>query len=228
MKMDSIRGGSIYRTELLHMLGKDNPTGRILDVGCFDGYFLNHIDAEKKVGVDLNPRKSPHSVDVIQANAQFLPFSDNSFDYIYALDVIEHVVDDTVFANSLLHALAPGGTLILTTPSEDIQLFPPFLTNWISRQWGHYKRNGYSLEQITTLFKRNNTRVHVTQLAAKSFLKWYLFVRIIKIFSTNLSTKLFKLLAKKDYSKNGKKGFILIEVMKEPFNEYDLKQSATI
>jgi glycosyltransferase involved in cell wall biosynthesis len=152
-KPDKIRMGTIYRDTMLQNLAYDEPIkGRVLDVGCYDGYLLSKINAKFRVGVDLNPIPGLVDIHLIKADARFLPFKPGSFDLIYAMEIIEHIEDDVTFSKSLVDALASNGKLILTTPSDKIRLYPPFLTVWISKKWGHVYRRGYSPDRLTDLF----------------------------------------------------------------------------
>jgi SAM-dependent methyltransferase len=47
-----------------------------------------------------------------------LPFVDNSCDLVWASEVIEHVADTARWLSEVRRALAPGGRLLMTTPSH--------------------------------------------------------------------------------------------------------------
>lgn len=53
------------------------------------------------------------------ADATRLPFDDGSFDAVYAGEIIEHVPDPLEALAEWRRVLAPGGTLILTTPNRE-------------------------------------------------------------------------------------------------------------
>jgi SAM-dependent methyltransferase len=54
--------------------------------------------------------------DVVQGQVTALPFADQSFDLVCALDIIEHVEDDLGALAELTRVVRPGGTLLLSTP----------------------------------------------------------------------------------------------------------------
>ena len=58
----------------------------VLDVGCGDKWIQRYCNADLWVGVDI--RKG--ACDVL-ADAEHLPFKDNSFDIVLAYSIIEHV-----------------------------------------------------------------------------------------------------------------------------------------
>jgi SAM-dependent methyltransferase len=47
-----------------------------------------------------------------------LPFADNSFDLVWASEVIEHVADTARWLSEVRRVLVPGGRLLLSTPSH--------------------------------------------------------------------------------------------------------------
>lgn len=92
--------------------------GRVLDYGCGSGLLARYVDPDRYSGVDVDPevisiaRTSypEHSFEVAR-----LP-QDRQFDTIVSLAVIEHVPDPAGFLASALPLLAPGGSVVLTTP----------------------------------------------------------------------------------------------------------------
>ncbi|MGH9280547.1 MAG: class I SAM-dependent methyltransferase, partial [Acidimicrobiales bacterium] len=48
-----------------------------------------------------------------------LPFPDAAFDVVVALEVIEHLLDPDAFLDEIVRVLAPGGSVILSTPRLD-------------------------------------------------------------------------------------------------------------
>lgn len=207
----NIRLGTIYREELLNILNKKPLEGKILDVGCFDGYWLSSIQVPIRIGVDSYPQSGVPNVTLVRADGKNLPFRDKHFDKVFALDVIEHIEDDQLFAKSVSRMLAPGGTLILTTPSMQIRLFPPFLTQWISNQWGHHLRLGYNAERLIELFS-DELHVNIIPWNAPSYRLFYLPLRLLTYITPGLASRIVRRFAHWDskYS-NGDHGFYILE-----------------
>ena len=97
---------------------------RILDVGCGIGAYVTKFrDFSPDVfGVDVDEEKIraaartlPH---VLPAEAEALPFSDESFDVILLHEVIEHVRDDRVTIREAVRCLRPGGQVIVFAPNR--------------------------------------------------------------------------------------------------------------
>ncbi len=112
-----------------HALGviREEGLGRELDllnVGCGFSQILTHLPSRHRyTGVDVDPR----TLEVCRArfpHARFetcesysLPFPSESFDVVFATEVIEHVLDTRAWLAELLRVLRPGGRLQLSTPN---------------------------------------------------------------------------------------------------------------
>jgi SAM-dependent methyltransferase len=102
-------------------LGRERP--RILDVGCGTGANLELLagfgEAE---GVDVSADalsfcRARGLLNVRQGAAEKLPYEDGSFDLVTALDVVEHLDDDTAGLKEMRRVLRPGGRALLFVPA---------------------------------------------------------------------------------------------------------------
>jgi glycosyltransferase involved in cell wall biosynthesis len=202
------RVGTVYRDAMLARLGLLEPSeGRVLDAGCYDGFLLSRVNAEFRVGIDLNPVQGTQNIHLVKADARYLPFYAGCFDRVYALDVIEHIEDDIAFSNSLASVLSVKGKLILTTTSADIRLNPSFLTNWISRKWGHIYRLGYSPNRLMELFG-SNLDINVRSWNAPAYRFCYPFSYILQLFLPRVIDKWVNVICDWDFQRQkGKNGF---------------------
>ncbi len=100
---------------------------RALDLGCGDGRLTAEMaDAgAKPVGVEIadaaleRARASYSELDFRLAPiAGPLPFEDCSSELVWASEVIEHVADTARWLSEARRVLAPGGRLLVTTPSH--------------------------------------------------------------------------------------------------------------
>jgi len=120
-------------------------SSKILNIGSGTGGTIPMLESHGKVtNVDTSAealnflKKSGHSGKLI--NGDRLPFKDNSFDIITALDVVEHIKNDTKTLKEWRRVLKPGGTIIVTVPAYQ----------WLWSQHdvinNHYRR--YTRKQI--------------------------------------------------------------------------------
>jgi SAM-dependent methyltransferase len=132
-------------------LGVDLTGPRLLDVGCDDAGFLGRGVASLRVGLDMAPRaRQSASVEFLQADARRLPIAAGGFDCILCFDVLEHIEDDRAVMREMLGALAPQGTIWISTPARGYRMFPATLTPYTNRIFGHV-RNGYTAAELQAL-----------------------------------------------------------------------------
>ncbi|MBI5148181.1 methyltransferase domain-containing protein [Candidatus Pacearchaeota archaeon] len=105
-------------------------SGRILDVGCFDGYYS--IEIAKKghqvVGLDMlqlcidyaRNRSDNQCINVkfIKGFAEDLPFKDNYFDTTILSHTLEHVFDDKKALSESARVTVSRGRIIIILPRE--------------------------------------------------------------------------------------------------------------
>jgi 2-polyprenyl-3-methyl-5-hydroxy-6-metoxy-1,4-benzoquinol methylase len=101
------------------------PVGRLLDIGCAQGDWaaLWQKKGWQTAGVDVNcqnvatARRVGVDAHVCDLNNEPIPFSDASFDLVFAGEVIEHLVDTDGFLSEVWRCCRPGGNVLLTTPN---------------------------------------------------------------------------------------------------------------
>jgi SAM-dependent methyltransferase len=111
----------------LHRFLSRGPTGdaaaRLLDVGCGTGGTLLRMAAfGDAYGVDVEPlalqwcrERGLRKLSLAAASA--LPFRDNHFTAVVALDVLEHIAQDALAVREMARVLAPDGTLLISVPA---------------------------------------------------------------------------------------------------------------
>lgn len=109
----------------LMVLRRHQPSGRLLEVGCAQGFFLNAARTTYEVvGVEPSRGAAEYArralrLDVPAATLEEAGFPEASFDAVALIDVIEHVADPVGLLKGCARALKPGGVLYLVTPDID-------------------------------------------------------------------------------------------------------------
>src|ERR1700757_801313 len=101
---------------------------RILDIACGEGYgaaALQEAGATHVIGVDISESVCQHAhkkygLDARPGTGEQIPLQDKSVDVIVSFETIEHVRDAIRFMDECFRVLAPGGTLIISTPNKGV------------------------------------------------------------------------------------------------------------
>ena len=102
-------------------LNNSNP--RILDVGCGTGANLKMLaNCGRAEGVDISPQAvefcRERGLDSVKLGAiEQLPYEDDSFEIVTALDVVEHLDDDVAGLREMRRVLRSDGRLLLFVPA---------------------------------------------------------------------------------------------------------------
>lgn len=97
----------------------------ILDIGTSTGpnlRMLKTLGFHNITGIDKSPRAVRFCAKkglgkVLLGDICRLPFDDGSFQLVLATDILEHVEDDLLALRQIHRVLAPGGTVLITTPA---------------------------------------------------------------------------------------------------------------
>lgn len=110
------------------LLGRER-VGRLLEIGYGSGIFLPELDRRcgELHGVDIHGRRVEVAERLIDvgvaprlrcASATDLPYPDHHFDRIVAVSSLEFFVDLRRACREIRRVLAPGGRLVVVTPSR--------------------------------------------------------------------------------------------------------------
>lgn len=127
------------------------PENTLLDCGAGTGFFAQEMQAQCRVLVlddheeSLCRLRQKFSTEqVLRVSAAGIPLPDASMDAVTALDVFEHIEDDSAAARELTRIVRPGGVAILTVPAG--------MALWSDWDAGLHHFRRYSRSQLGALF----------------------------------------------------------------------------
>jgi len=131
---------SVWRVLIESFFGRFVPKdGRVLDLGCGYGEFINQVSAGKKFAMDLNPDApkylGPDVEFLHQDCSQPWPLPENDIDVVFTSNFFEHLPDKAALARTLdqiRRSLKPGGCLVALGPN--IKCVPGAYWDF----WDHY------------------------------------------------------------------------------------------
>jgi SAM-dependent methyltransferase len=98
-------------------LARVTPAAAVLDIGARDGGLKSFLPPGTRYqGIDIAPEFASAEV-LIQDISTGLPFSDGAFDYVFCIEVLEHVPNPFGTLGEIRRVLRPEGVLILSVPN---------------------------------------------------------------------------------------------------------------
>lgn len=125
-RLDSDELGKRLRLVFGTLLSPEAVRGRkTLDAGCGTGNFSRRLSewGAQLVSLDIGPTLVAMARDKSGARGvcgdlMALPFADGSFDLVLSTESVEHTTDPRRAVLELARVVAPGGTLLLTSPNR--------------------------------------------------------------------------------------------------------------
>lgn len=157
------------RVKIIKNLIKKYKPRKVLDIGCGTGVFLDyfHNDFKSAVGIDssgdmIKFAKKNHSgrnIKYMLGNDCPLPFSDNSFDLVLSMGILEYVKDQQKHIDEAIRVLKKNGILFLATPTKIMNLYNVARIAGLAaaRYW---KINKYlPFDELEDLINKNSGRI---------------------------------------------------------------------
>ncbi len=124
----------LARLERLRVTG-----GRLLEVGCGYGYFLDESRKyfDERIGIEPSPAAA-HAAGkltgaIVLTSIDELP-TEKTFDFVFASHVIEHIYKPVSFTKQLIAHLRPDGVIVYTTPDMN-----SFWRKLMGQRWPSFK-----------------------------------------------------------------------------------------
>jgi len=146
------------------------PNSKLLDIGCGTGDISREIEKKghKVTGVDFSTaaikiaKVSGLNCDVVDVD-EGLPFKKNSFDLVWAGDLIEHVFDPIFVFEEINRVLVPNGHLFITVPN-DLHianrlkiLFGKSYQESVLKEYGQYKHHTFFSKGLLNFMLKKNS-----------------------------------------------------------------------
>ena len=129
---------TLERSIVMHALTKHQPRGWLLDVGCGPGYLVARISRSfpdlSVIGLDISDQmatiaknnwlsSSRGNKGFLVGDAQRLPFSDNTIDYVVSSLSLHHWKDAPAALREIYRVLKPGGRFLVFDLRRDGRRF---------------------------------------------------------------------------------------------------------
>jgi 2-polyprenyl-3-methyl-5-hydroxy-6-metoxy-1,4-benzoquinol methylase len=174
-------------------------SGRLLDVGCALGFFLDEAKKDfDTYGVEISKFAAEYASEKLGlqvSNKKFLDveFEDEFFDCITMWDVIEHLPDPILNLKKAYKLLKSEGLLVLSTGNID-----SFMSKLMGKHWHlllppqhiYY----FSQDTIKKLLKKTGFKVIAIKYFSKSMSLSHFFRRLSFLFKNRFLYCLFKLI----------------------------------
>jgi SAM-dependent methyltransferase len=148
------------RVLLGRALRRLRPPGRALDIGAAGGGNTRVLRRHgwRPVAVEFSAEGAEvaraRGLDVLRADARWLPVASRSMDLVVAFDVLEHIREDHLAAEEIRRVLRPGGTALIAVPCD------PALWSAHDEAVGHVRR--YTRQSLLGLMDKAD--LHVDEL----------------------------------------------------------------
>ncbi|MFZ2072733.1 MAG: class I SAM-dependent methyltransferase [Minisyncoccia bacterium] len=164
---------------------------KILDVGCGNGYFLKYLNDELGQnhtfifhGTDIFKFKKIFKFKFVKSNIDGnFPYDSNTFDFIVAGEIIEHLVNTDGFIKEIRRTLKKNGHTIISTPNLS-SYFNRFLLLFGFQPYNSEVstvESGFGLDIVYKVLGRpkigNKTAGHLKMFTYRAFVDFVLYYK---------------------------------------------------
>lgn len=138
-------------------LARVPPGSRVLDIGAREGGLRGYLPAGVKYqGIDITPEFASDTV-MTRDISEGIPFADGSYDFVFCIEVLEHVPNPFAAVGEINRVLADGGVLVVSVPN------PYHLKEIVWNLFGTPDRQGHiyswTRQAMTKLGEMNGFRI---------------------------------------------------------------------
>mgnify|MGYP000745252879 CR=1 FL=1 len=148
-----------YNQYLIELIKQHtNKKSLILDFGAGIGTFAQNIKVENYnvmcIEPDINQLEVIKRLN-IKAYQNLDDVDDNSLDFIYSFNVLEHIEDDLLTVKKLKNKLKDGGRMLIYVPAFQV------LFSSMDKKVGHFRR--YNFKMVENLAQKTNFNIEKLQ-----------------------------------------------------------------
>ena len=138
---------------------------RILDAGFGFGVLLSILSryTDHAQGLEISKKQVERTRGLFRecgiknvkldcGDVRKMRFKDDSFDVVFCTDMLEHIRDPEVALKEIGRVLKPGGSLIVSVPTENLLYKLGRLLGRFDKSTRHYHDSGYIHDRIKELF----------------------------------------------------------------------------
>lgn len=126
-----------YLSSLIFKYAKNIHSPKILDIGAGYGYFAKRISYKFPKIVCIEPDISQAQIirsKELEVKKALFGLKKESFDFIYTLNVLEHIKNDVSSVKNWVRYLKPGGLILIYVPAFQV------LFSSMDKKVGHFRR----------------------------------------------------------------------------------------
>lgn len=183
----------------LQLIQKYITAGKILDVGCATGYFLEAAKTlnYQTYGVELSEYSSSIAKtkfgkeNIFNGKLEACTFEKGMFDAITMFDLIEHVRSPEQTLKDASALLSDQGIILITTPHNK-----SFSNKIMGKKWTHYKKEHFfyfDLKSLNFIAQKANLKVVYSEHSKKALNLRYLHTQF-NVYKHRLFTPLVNIL----------------------------------
>jgi len=158
----------------------------LLDIGCADGTTTRQlqkiIPGARIVGVDYYKnaidyaKRKKSKIKFVHADVHNLPFANNSFDTVTAIETLEHLTFPERVLDEIRRVLKPGGYLIIGQDTDSILFRTIWFawTKWKGSVWENSHINCMKPQDLINTLKKHGFKIEkskIVNLGMETFIK---------------------------------------------------------
>jgi 2-polyprenyl-3-methyl-5-hydroxy-6-metoxy-1,4-benzoquinol methylase len=165
-----------FAAQMLRLVQEFQPAGRLLDIGCGLGFFLDYAGRRgyRCVGIDTSAAATRFAREELHLDAIAADFMDacfspsEAFDVVTANHVLEHISQPVPFLEKARRLLKPGGILVSASPN-----FGGLLPRVLTRRWYGLQPSQhvwqFTPESYKALFQKAGFRIERTEIGSMHY-----------------------------------------------------------